>query len=95
MRLLFLYLPSKGLNDALATKLFGFVYLRFKPCWYWWELVESSRKLCAEATRTHAAEDGAPRPAGVAHAASNEIREVHASRSDPNPAGATTKPKPG
>ena len=44
-RLLFVLLPAKGLDDPLLTKLFGFVYLRFKPQYYWYELVEIGGKL--------------------------------------------------
>ena len=45
MRLLFVLLPTKGLDDMLLNKLFGFVYVRFRPSCYWWELIETSRKL--------------------------------------------------
>ena len=31
--LLFIYLPAKGHGDRLATRLFGFVYLRFETAW--------------------------------------------------------------
>ena len=43
--LLFRLLRKRGLGDPRLKALFGFVYLRFEERFYWWELLETGRKM--------------------------------------------------
>lgn len=42
---LFRWVPKHGRDDRRTTLLFGFLYRRFDPKFYYWEAVEISRKL--------------------------------------------------
>lgn len=43
--LLFHLVPKRGLNDPKLNYNFGFVWNRFEPHCYWWELIDTVRKL--------------------------------------------------
>lgn len=41
----FVKIPKKGLNDNNNIKTYGFLYERFLPECYYWELIELGRKF--------------------------------------------------